>query len=635
MAVQAEQRFKARKPSFHKRAEIRQPVLSRLGSSGWPWALLLVALTFATYFPVLSHPFVNYDDPDYVTENRHVQQGLDLSTAQWALLSTEQGNWHPVTWLSHALDCELYGLEPGGHHFSSLLLHSLNAGMLFVLLAGATGLRARSFLVAALFALHPMNVESVAWIAERKTVLSMFFFLLATAAYGWYARKPGALRYLLVFLCSNLALSSKPMVVTLPFMFLLLDFWPLQRVHEAAASDESKSALTRVSFRRLVIEKLPLFALAVASSVITLIAQKKAIKTVAAVPFSARVANAIYSYSAYLWKAAWPLRLGVFYAHRGSQLAIWQVASCIAFLALVSALVWKAKSHEYLPVGWFWYLGTLVPMIGLIQAGEQGMADRYAYLPLLGIFVLLVWGISDLACRFKVDRRITITLAVLLVSTLALLTRRQLKTWESSFALWTHSLEITSENYVAEDFVGSTLLDRDYQSKGEPCSDEALQHFERAVQINTRDSLGHLNVGFCRQARGDFSAAVSEFHAALESAPNRFLKSRAYLNLGAGYDSLGDFAKAHEFLNHAAEISPRDADIQAGFAQLEGDEKIAEKAAALVKSPSTTGYVELGELQERMGHSRDASASYRRALDLDPKSVAARDLLNALSGGKR
>jgi protein O-mannosyl-transferase len=599
-----------------------------LDRSVWLWELLLVVITVAAYYPAMSHPFVNYDDGDYVSENRHVQQGLSFSTAEWAMTSTTAGNWHPITWLSHAVDCDLFGLDPAGHHFTSVLLHALNAGLLFLLLFWATERRVRSFVVAAIFALHPINVESVAWVAERKTVLSMFFFLMALGAYGWFAARPNFRRYSMVFIFSVLALASKPMVVTLPFAFLLLDFWPLQRVSGFKYSESKTNTLPQLSLRQLVFEKIPLLFLCAASSVATIIAQRRAIKDIAAVPFTARLSNAIFSYVAYLWKAIWPLHLGVFYAHCGADLKLWQIALCLLTLAIITILVWNQRGRGYPLVGWLWYLGTLVPMIGLVQAGEQGMADRYAYLPFLGIFVIAVWSIADLGVSLHWHPRIlgSASATILILSTV--LTHRQLRSWESSFALWTHSLEVTSQNYTAEDFVGSALLDQGYESTGQSCSDDALQHFERAISINPRDTMGHLNVGFCWQARGEISEAISQYQAALDSSPNKYLKSRAYLNLGAGYDALGDFSKSHEFLTLAAQLYPRDPDIQAGMAQLEGDEKIAALVASLRDKPSSAGFVNLGRLQQQMGHAEDARHAFQRALELDSKSAEARAALS-------
>lgn len=363
----------------------------------WALCLLLAVVVFAVYFPALRHPFVMYDDVDYVSRNQQVQQGLTLGTFRWALTSMQFSNWHPLTWMSHALDCELFGLDAGGHHFTSLLLHAIDAVILFLLLSRITGKVGRSLTVALLFGLHPVNVESVAWVAERKTVLSMVFLLLALWAYLWYVRKPGIGRHSCVDALFVLALAAKPMAVTFPFILLLMDYWPLQRIKDWQSPSEILP-LPQFSPLRLLMEKLPLFALSAASCTVTVIAQHRvAMQTMEAFPLRDRVVNAIFSYVMYLWKVVWPVHLSVFYAPQGSRLAIWQTVLCLAFLAAISILVWRERrSRPYFLFGWLWFLGTLVPMIGIVQVGDQGMADRYAYLPYVGIFIAAVWGLADL-----------------------------------------------------------------------------------------------------------------------------------------------------------------------------------------------------------------------------------------------
>jgi len=377
--------------------------------------MLLAVATAAVYSPVVHHPFIEYDDPIYVSNNLHVQAGLTWKTFTWAWTTTEAENWHPLTWLSHSLDCQLYELNPAGHHLSSVLLHVLNVLLLFLLLARVTGATGRSLLVAACFALHPINVESVAWVAERKNLLSTLLFLLALGAYGWYARLPNIRRYLVVAVLFALGLTAKPMVITLPFVLLLLDLWPLQRSQgwnrlasplrpqtrknrrkrlEAVATENASSRFpaSQATFSRLVLEKLPLLVFCAGSAVITVIAQQTAaLRTVAKFPLDTRLENAICAYAMYVCKAFWPARLTIFYPHPGSSLEAWKVWLAALFLMVVSALVWKQRLRRgYLVTGWLWYLGTLVPVIGLVQVGDQAMADRYGYIPLIGIFVMAV-----------------------------------------------------------------------------------------------------------------------------------------------------------------------------------------------------------------------------------------------------
>lgn len=592
-------------------------------------AVLLAVATISLYYPAVKHPFVNYDDPDYVTGNRMVQQGLSEATLAWALTSTAYSNWHPLTWLSHALDFELYNLDPAGHHLTSILLHALNAVLLTFLLWKSTGKAWRSLVVSGMFALHPINVESVAWVAERKTVLSMFFFLLTLAAYGWYARKPGVGRYLSVAALFFLALAAKPMVVTLPFALLLLDVWPLHRV--AGRSLRSKAfPVPQFSMRTLAIEKLPLLGLAAASSVVTIVAQHRALKTMQAIPFSARAINGIFSYVMYMWKAIWPVGLSVFYSPQGDRLAFWQIALCVVVLAAVSLLTWQARRENYFLIGWLWFLGTMVPMIGLVQVGEQGMADRYAYLPFLGIFVAVVWGVADLAKNASVDPRWSLLLAGVVLTALSFQTWRQLRTWTDSYTLWSHSLEISPDNYVAEDFVGTSLMEEAFTASGQACPAESLVHFQKAVRINPGDTLGHLNIGFCDQSHGKLQEAVNQYKIALASARDKYLKSRAFLNLGAAYQELEDFPISQEYYNQALAIYPHDPDILRGVAKLEAEEKIAELSKLGAIHPTPDVYLQLGQLQQEVGRIPEARASYQRALTLDPKLTQARAALSVI-----
>src|SRR5450755_3529933 len=356
--------------------------------------LLLAVVTLALYNPVNRHPFVNYDDDRYVINNPHVRQGLTADTITWALTSTEQANWHPLTWMSHALDCSLFRLNPAGHHLTSILLHAVNVILLFLLLMWATNRLGPSLFVAALFALHPINVESVAWVAERKNVLCTFFFFAALIAYCWYARKPDWRRYLAFAGLFALGLMSKPMVITLPFVLLVMDYWPLNRIQ---GSPSGKLGIPQAPLSKLVIEKLPLLALSAASAVITMQAQRAggAVRSSAQFSLGVRLENAVVAYATYLWKMIWPAHLAPLYPHPGDSLAVWQVAISAMVLLVVTGVVMRFRSRRYLLTGWLWFLGTLVPVIGLVQVGDQAMADRYAYIPLIGSFVMIAWGAAD------------------------------------------------------------------------------------------------------------------------------------------------------------------------------------------------------------------------------------------------
>jgi len=604
----------------------------------WALCLLLAVVVFAAYFPVLRHPFVIYDDVDYVSQNPHVQQGLTLGTMRWALTSMQFSNWHPLTWMSHASDCELFGLDAGGHHFTSLLLHAINAVILFLLLSRMTSKIGRSLMVAALFALHPLNVESVAWVAERKTVLSMLFLLLALWAYLWYVRKPGIGRHACVDALFALSLAAKPMAVTFPFILLLMDYWPLQRIKDWQSPSET-IALPQFAPLRLLGEKLPLFALSAASCTVTVIAQRRvAMQTMEAFPLRDRVVNALFSYVMYLWKAVWPVHLSVFYAPQGSRLALWQAALCLAFLAGISILAWRERRERpYFLFGWLWFLGTLVPMIGIVQVGDQGMADRYVYLPYVGIFIAAVWGLADLAKTIRIEPRWSAAAACAVLLVLSFLTRMQLRYWESSSALFTHSLQVSPDNYVAEDIVGTALLEKAFRATGEKCSTEALLHFQNAVRINPEDALGHIDLGFCRETQGNLQEAIKEYQTARQVARGKFLKKRALINLGGVYRVSRQFTLARDCYNECLKVDPGDQDALNGLTRVDKEEKmpsleevIATLSRAVAEHPDAKLYLRLGNLQRAAGRLPEALISYQRAFSLDPNLAEARVALEEL-----
>ncbi len=451
---------------------------------------LLAAATVALYFPVLGHGFLaSWDDGNYVILNSHVNRGLAWSTIKWAFTATEQANWHPLTWLSHAFDCQLFALNPAGHHFDNVLIHALNAAGLFLLLTWITRRPGPSLLVAALFAVHPLNVESVAWIAERKNVLSTLFFVAALAGYAWYARKPDWRRYLLVVALFAAGLMAKPMVITLPFVFLLLDYWPLERMQPAASDG---TGAVGVSFPRLVAEKIPLLVLSAASAWITLKAQRGQVRSVAESSFAIRAENAIVSYALYLWKTVWPARLGALYPPPAGLLPVWQVSLAALILLAVTVLVVIFRRRRYLPVGWFWFLGTLVPVIGVVQIGEAAMADRYAYVPLIGIFVMIAFGLDDWAQAKSVSMAWRVAPALCVVTILSVVTLRQISYWSSAYSLWSHTLAVEEENPVAHNDVAGALMNRNTGMTPEDLEnfatdrqrlEEARQHLDRALAL--------------------------------------------------------------------------------------------------------------------------------------------------------
>ena len=519
-----------------------RPTVSAMPSGVRPYifALLLIVLTVGLYYPVRTHPFVNYDDDVYVTENSHIQNGLTWDTVTWAFVTYDAGNWHPVTWFSHALDSQIYDQDPAGHHQTSMLIHALNAALLFWVLWRATGYAGRSFVVAALFAVHPINVESVAWISERKTLLSMMFFLLALGAYRWYAGKPKVGRYAVVAVLFALGLMAKPQIITFPFVLLLWDYWPLRRmaVSRLAAAD---STFPQQSFRKLVIEKLPLFAIAAASAAITMKAQRSsgAVLSLAATPLSMRLSNAIVSYVKYIEKALWPINLAPMYPHPGNSLRAWQIYGALLILLAITMLIAERNSRRYLLVGWLWFLGTLVPMIGIVQVGRQAMADRYAYLPLLGIFIMICWGVADWSEEKHLPSALLPVAGALVIGVLAFVAHRQIGYWADNVTLWTHTIEVTTPNYIAQDDLGGALLDLKRM-------DEAIDHFRLAAEIHPVDPISNFNIGFYDQQHGDLSEAIIQYKKAIILTTSLSLKIKALTNMGLAYRDLGDSDKARE-----------------------------------------------------------------------------------------
>ena len=584
--------------------------------------LLLAVITLALYNPVNRHPFVNYDDDRYVTENPHVRQGLTVDTIAWALTATEQANWHPLTWMSHALDVSLFRLNPAGHHFSSILIHIVNAILLFLLLMWATNRMGPSLFVAALFALHPINVESVAWIAERKNVLCTLFFFLTLWAYGWYAKKPGWKRYMAVAALFAAGLASKPMVITLPFVLLLLDYWPLARVQES--NDRNKSM-----WFHLVIEKILLFLMSAASAVITMHAQQAggAVRSTTQFSFSVRIANAIYAYAMYLWNMLWPARLAPLYPHPGDTLPAWRVLIATAVLLGITAFVWKFRSRRYLPVGWFFFLGTLVPVIGLVQVGEAAMADRYAYIPLIGIFVMIAFGVADLAQAKTWGLLPAIPAAAALIA-LSIMTYHQIGYWQTSEELWSHTLAVTQNNFVAEDNLGGALI---LEGKEE----EAHSHFEAAARINPKDPMSHSNLGTYYMTHNQMSEAAKQYEAAVEMTSDPGLLAQTYANLGAAYRALGEDDQAQANYNHALRLNRDQFNAWLGLgllAQKQGKltEAVSDLSRSVELEPTAQGYLSLGRALAQSGRAADALAAYEQALKISPDLTEAQHAAAAL-----
>jgi len=504
-------------------------------------SLLLVIATAAVYLRVNRYDFVNYDDTLYVTQNPHVQAGLTWDTVRWSFTAYNVGTWHPLTWLSHALDCQLFDLDASGPHDVNLLLHLLNVVLLFWVLQRATGYLGRSFMVAALFALHPINVESVVWIAERKNSLSMLFFLLGLGAYRWYTQKPKGGRYALVAGLFALGLMSKPQVITFPCVLLLWDYWPLRR-----ATSREPSATS--PWRALVAEKLPLFAMAGVSAAITMSAQR-ADGNKMWYPLSLRLEYAIVSYVQYIGKALWPARLSPFYPHPDS-IALWQVAGAALLLAAVTLFaIALRRSRPYLLVGWLWFLGTLVPMLGLEGVGyqgKQGIADRYAYLPFIGLFLMICWGVAEWAEQKHVPALALRVVGIAVLLALSVVTYRQIGYWQDNVTLWTHAIEVTQGNFLAENNLGRVLIQQGNAHEG-------VAHFYKAAAMYPDDPVSNFNIGIYQQQQGEYAAAIERYKKTLSITRDPELEAAALRNMSSCYTRMGDAADAQRSLEAAGQ----------------------------------------------------------------------------------
>jgi Flp pilus assembly protein TadD len=549
-------------------------------------SLILVFGVLAIYYPVHWQPFANYDDPDYVTDNIHVKAGLHWDTVKWAMTTHDAANWHPVTWLSHAFDWQLFGDSPAGPHDVNVLFHLINALLLFWVLQRASGYIGRSWMVAALFAFHPINVESVAWISERKNLVSMLFFLLTLATYRWYAQKPKDARYVVVAALFALGLMSKPQVITLPFVLLLWDYWPLQRFSFGATTPSTESpGSTAIPVQRLaslIWEKVPLLALCAVSAIMTMRAQSSGGAT-SGFARALRVENAIISYARYLGKAFWPSRLALFYPYPLSLYPKWQVAGAAFLLLAITVAVALAYRRRYLTVGWLWFLGTMVPMIGVVQVGTQAMADRYGYLPFIGLFIMVCWLVADWAGQ-RTDRLILArAIAVVVLGVFGLLAYQQVGFWEDHITLWTHTNDVTTHNWIAENNLGTALL-----KMGRP--EEAIPHFRAAVAAYPYDPNTDLNLGIYEQMHGNYTAAIEWYQKAANIARNPKVKARAYNNLGYAYKETGDYITARESLQKSVTVDPE-------FAG---------------------GWISLGLLAQRTGDLALAVTAYSRGVELRP-----------------
>jgi Tfp pilus assembly protein PilF len=466
--------------------------------------LVLALATFVAFEPVRQNDFVSIDDQIYITKNQNVQDGITRESVIWAFTNTQTGNWHPLTWLSHMLDYDFFDLNPGGHHLSNLLLHIANVLLLFAVFSKMTGAFWPSAFVAAVFALHPLRVESVAWASERKDVLSCFFGLLTIAAYLRYTKCPGIARYLLIMLSFAFSLMAKPMLVTLPCALLLLDYWPLGRFGTDSLIKNSNARLTSY---RLVCEKIPLFGLSAAASAATFFAQRGggAVAPIEELSLNLRIANALTSYATYIGQTIYPHNLAILYPLTGRNLFDWQPVISFAILAVISAyVIYAAGRQRYLLTGWLWYIGILFPVNGLVQAGIQARADRYTYLSSIGIIIMITWGIAELAKKFRLRKIVLAISAAVVLTALLVCTRIQVRHWQNDFTLFGHAAEVTERNYIIHNNFGWTL-----REKGR--LDEAVIEFNKSLQINPNFSDAHKNLALVLAQQDRFTEAIIHY----------------------------------------------------------------------------------------------------------------------------
>jgi tetratricopeptide (TPR) repeat protein len=632
--------------------------------------LLLAAGALVAFLRVNQCDFINFDDPSYVTTNAHVKAGITSESIKWAFTTGHSANWHPLTWMSHMLDVQLFGLNARWHHLTNLLFHIVNTVLLFFVFNRMTKEVWKSAFVAALFAVHPLHVESVAWVAERKDVLSTFFWMLTTAAYIHYVDRPRLKNYLLVILLFAMGLMAKPMLVTLPFVLLLLDYWPLQRLQGAAgrkqeawsenqnpgpelkplssnkrktksgkrntgqkSSQSSVASTTSSNFTTksastgpetlrpqslfpLILVKLPLFALAALSCIVTFVVQQKggAVRSAELYPFGTRIANALVAYMIYIEKTIWPGNLAVFYPHPGLRPFGQVLGAALALIAVTSIVIRSAKKFPYLALGWLWFTGTLVPVIGIVQVGVQSMADRYTYIPLIGLFVIVAWGVPELLEKWRYRKAALFASSALVLSCFLILTWTQVGYWRNGLALYDHALKVLGPNDVIYCNRGAAYADLGNK-------EQAISEYGRAVEMNPRNAEAHNGLGFVYLKLGNYHQAVSEETKAIEV---NFEYADAYGNRGLSYYKLGDYNQAVSDFSRVIEIDPELAWAYAGRGKAYGElgnyrQAISDFDRTIEIDPKfTEAYNNRGVAYGMIGNNRQAISDYDKAIEIDP-----------------
>jgi tetratricopeptide (TPR) repeat protein len=564
----------------------------------------IVAITLIAYEPIRNNGFVSYDDPKYITDNPHLTEGITQDSVIWAFTQSYVANWHPITWITHILDYQLFGNNPLGHHLVSLLLHIATALLIFWVLANMTGTIWTSAFVAAVFALHPLQVESVAWAAERKTVLSGLLWLLTTVAYIRYAKRPSIGRYTLLFLVFGLCILTKPTVVTLPLVLLLLDYWPLDRV----------------KWGRLIMEKIPLLVLSAILSVITFVVQQHggAVMPLEKMLLDFRVANMFISYMRYIGKTIWPSRLAVFYPPLPSNLPETTAVTCTLLFILITVLsIYIGRRRRYIAVGWLWYVGTLVPTIGLVQAGAQAMANRYMYIPILGLLIIIAWAVRDLVANQPRWKIVPAVLAAVVLSSAIILTRMQVRHWQNSMTLFEYALKVSKNNAVAENSYGCALFEAGRDS-------EAVLHLSNAVRISPIFSEARNNLGKVFLKQGKLNEAIACFNELINRKKD---SAEVYYNLAVALSMQNKYEDAIKYFARVLMLNPKypDAHRRMGAVLLaagKADEAISYLNEALRINPEQAEVcVKLGTAYTLLGKSELAIQNWTRAVELEPNNA--------------
>ena len=620
--------------------------------------LFLIAVILAVYWQVLSFEFVSFDDTTYITSNNVVKQGITVDGIRWAFAGVHVSNWHPLTWISHMMDVDLFGMNPGMHHLTNVLFHILNSILLLIVLNKMTGALWKSSAVAVLFALHPLHVESVAWIAERKDVLSTFFWMLTMLGYIWYIQRRTVQRYLVVILSLILGLLSKPMLVTLPFVLLLMDYWPLNRlkiIQKVDTRSNPHKGIVRScgwwsEYSTLILEKIPLILCALISSGVTFYAQLngESVLSLEKINLVVRIANAIISYVVYLEKMIWPINLAVFYPYPDIINPLVALLCALFLLIITTLILFAAKNLPYLALGWFWYLVTLLPVIGIVQVGEQQLADRYTYISLIGIFIIVVWGLADILTQWRYGK---VVLGVLSASVFALLittTWVQIGTWKNSEILFRHALAVTKNNYVAHDSLGLAISTRgDFEGaisqyrqaiKIKPnyllaCNSigfalfdekkytEAFKQFQECLKIDPESSIAYLGLGDTMLATSNFTEAIRSYTEALRIDPNH---TETYSKLGLAYLKKGNVQDSIKYCHKALMIKHDDAIATkvlevANIAQLRIEGSIFELNKSLQTQPENPEIrYKLGDIYQQQGEYDKAISQLQKAISINP-----------------